>query len=120
VVVLHFAILESFVRVEKEEGRNEGMKEGRERGSIRTCLFVGKSSHGNKQITWVSQYKNESKCFQILKRLHKSESIIITQHKNQHRMIEMMTMMIDAYDDEEEDGSDVDDLTERKFYLIFM
>jgi hypothetical protein len=35
-------------------------------------------------------------------------------------MIEMMTMMIDAYDDEEEDGSDVDDLTERKFYLIFM
>ncbi len=34
-------------------------------------------------------------------------------------------MMIDAYDDdeeeeEEEDGSDVDDLTERKYYLIFM
>jgi hypothetical protein len=28
-------------------------------------------------------------------------------------------MMIDAYDDEG-DGCDVDDLTERKFYLIFM
>jgi hypothetical protein len=48
-----------------------------------------------------------------LKRLHKSESTIITLHKNQHRMI-------DDDDEEEEDGSDVDDLTERKFYLIFM
>jgi hypothetical protein len=30
--------------------------------------------------------------------------------------------LIDAYDDdeEEEDGSDVDDFTERKYYLIFM
>jgi hypothetical protein len=72
----------------RKEGRKRERERVRERGSIRTYLFVGKSSHGYKQITWVSQYKNESKCFQNLKRLHKSESTIITLHKNQHRMID--------------------------------
>jgi hypothetical protein len=44
----------------------------------------------------------------------KAKSTIITLHKNQHRMID------DDDEEEEEDGSDVNDLTERKFYLIFM
>ncbi len=48
-MVLHFAFLESFVRGGKEEGR----KERREGEREHSHLFVGKSSHGNKQITCV-------------------------------------------------------------------
>ncbi len=46
----------------------------------------------------------------------KAKSTIITLHQNRHRMIDDD----DEEEEEEEDGSDVDDLTERKFYLIFM